>query len=159
MYYEDDMKKQNAFTLIEILVTIVVLSIVFAMALPSYRKLIADNRLSTYTNDFVAATAAARSEAVKRGRSTTLSADGITWNDGWVIKDSDGNTLRVFPALYTNVSLDETGTAATSIAFNYLGGTSTNYTFQVCDNRTGETGRQITINLSGRPTVNKFTCP
>lgn len=33
-------------------------------------------------------------------------------------------------------------------------------TINVCDDRTGETGRQITITLTGRPSTNsEFTCP
>jgi len=33
-------------------------------------------------------------------------------------------------------------------------------TFNVCDDRTGETGRQITVSVTGRPSTNsEFTCP
>ncbi|NMG63689.1 prepilin-type N-terminal cleavage/methylation domain-containing protein [Azoarcus indigens] len=64
--------RTDGFTLIELMVTLAVAAILAAMAAPSFRTLLANNRLSTQTNELVGAVTFTRSEAVKRGRNVTL---------------------------------------------------------------------------------------
>jgi len=82
-------------------VTIAVLAIICAMAIPSFTSLIRSNRLSGGANEVVAAFQAARSEAVRLNGAVALcrSEDGATCTagDAWtgmVIVDRDGNLLR-----------------------------------------------------------------
>lgn len=81
-------RKQYAFTLIELFVTITVLAIVMAIALPSFKSQISRNKSEALSEDFIFALSLARSEAVKRGNSVTLCAsdDSLTCSlnpDGW----------------------------------------------------------------------------
>ena len=81
------------FTLVELLVTLVVLAVLVRLAAPSFASAFLTNRLASYSNDFVASTQFARSEAMKRGVPITLcaSSDGATctstttWAQGWIV--------------------------------------------------------------------------
>jgi type IV fimbrial biogenesis protein FimT len=91
------------FSLIELMVTVVVLAVVLAIAYPSFTGLINSNRLTGNANEMVAAIQLARSEAVTRNASVVLCrsddattcATGATWN-GWItLVQSGGAPLRV----------------------------------------------------------------
>lgn len=88
--YEVARLKQG-FTLIELMVTIAVVAILAVIALPSFARVIASNRVVSGINEFVAATNHARTEAIRRGRIAGVCAsnDGKTcagtWNDGFLV--------------------------------------------------------------------------
>ncbi|MBO9720102.1 GspH/FimT family pseudopilin [Xanthomonas phaseoli] len=71
---------QLGFSLIEMMVTIIVLAIVMAIAFPNFTALINSNRLSAAANELSASLQLARSEAVRSNASVTLcpSNDGAT---------------------------------------------------------------------------------
>ena len=76
----------RGFTLIELMVTLSVLAIVLSLAAPSFAELMAANRLSTQTNEFVGSLNLARSEAVRRGQPVTLRAvDNDNYSLGWQV--------------------------------------------------------------------------
>jgi type IV fimbrial biogenesis protein FimT len=83
----------KGFTLIELMVTVTILAIISAIAVPSFNGLIASTRLSSATNEVYTSLAQAKSEAVRRGKRVTVcaSADLVTcsndpsgWNTGWI---------------------------------------------------------------------------
>ena len=87
-------RKENGFTLIELMITLVVVSILLATAVPYVGNFTKNNRLITQTNDFVLAIQLARSEAVKRGintivcpstNQTSCSGNAADWEDGWLV--------------------------------------------------------------------------
>lgn len=90
--------------MVELLVTLAVLTVLLAVAVPNFADLINNNRAADRTNEFVAALNLARSEAIKRGERITVCkcADpgaaspvcnaGAAWQAGWLIF-SDGNTV------------------------------------------------------------------
>ena len=92
------------FTLIEAMITVFLVGILAALAVPSFRSSIARNRLVTQTNDLVSALTIARSEAITRNRTITFcraAADGDTACAGasgdwgfWIIRDSSGQVAR-----------------------------------------------------------------
>jgi type IV fimbrial biogenesis protein FimT len=73
------------FTLIELMVTISVAAILMALAAPNFTPVIRSSRLSTYSNDLIAALNLARSEAVKRGQEVVVRKIGANWEGGWAI--------------------------------------------------------------------------
>ena len=89
------MERQQGFTLVELLITIVVVSILLATAVPSFMQAIKNNRVAGQANSFVVSTQMARNEAVKRGASTTIcaantamnacSSSGTDWSNGWIV--------------------------------------------------------------------------
>lgn len=60
------MKKLNGFTLVELMVTLIVLGILLGLAVPSFMNLYNRNKLTTSANKVTAAVNAARIAAVKR---------------------------------------------------------------------------------------------
>jgi len=154
-------KKQTGFTLLELMVTLTIAGILMAVAMPSYRDFTMNNRLTTATNDFVTTLALARSEAIKRSEGITIcSSDDMAtctataWNEGWIVLvTSSSEILRVHEPIEPAITITNAATN-TSIEYRptgFLNGGTAN-TFDLCDNRTGETGRQIVISGTGRPT-------
>lgn len=85
----------GGFTLIELMVTLTVLAILLSIAAPSFSNLMAANRMSTQTNEFITALNLARSEAVRRGQPVAVRSNGgdNNFSTGWKVftdGDSDG---------------------------------------------------------------------
>jgi len=83
----------NGFTLIELIVTIALLAILMAVAVPSLMTFQRNSELTSFSNTMLASINAARGEAMKRGRSAMMTpADGTNWSSGWVVfVDMDGD--------------------------------------------------------------------
>lgn len=87
-------KATEGFTLVELMVTLTVMAILLAIAVPSFRDTIRRNRVSSANNALLSALSYARSEAIDRGQLVTLcpSADavncttgGTSWGAGWMV--------------------------------------------------------------------------
>ncbi|MGI2195237.1 GspH/FimT family pseudopilin [Shewanella baltica] len=98
-------------TLVELMVTVAIIGILGSLALPSYRDVMAREQLTAAANELVSSYKFARSEAIKRSTSITLTA---TEAGLWVIKDSDDNELKVFTPPTRGVAV--TGLASISIS-------------------------------------------
>jgi len=96
--------RTRGFTLIELVITLTVIAIVMALAVPSFQIILKNNRIQTASEDFIAALNTARSEAMKRStevflcRSTANNAcsPGGTardWSEGWILYGSQENTV------------------------------------------------------------------
>lgn len=87
------LKNQKAFTLIELMVTVCVLTILLTIGLPNLTGQIASNRSSALSSEMLVAVNYARSEAINRSSRVSMcpSLDGATcaiaadWNKGWMI--------------------------------------------------------------------------
>jgi len=88
------MQSKKGFTLVELLITIVVVSILLATAVPSVMQMVKNNRMTTQANKLVTAIQLARNEAVKRGARSTICAantalddcaGSTNWANGWIV--------------------------------------------------------------------------
>ncbi len=69
-----NMERENGFTLVELLISIVIVTTLLAMGVPSIKDFMKNNRLSAQSNALVTGLQVARSEAVKRGADTVICA-------------------------------------------------------------------------------------
>lgn len=97
-------KRQHGFTTMELLTTVVLAGILMAMAVPSFNRMVAGNRLVDHTNDLVGALNFGRSEAIRRNASMTLcraATDAATtcattdanW-ENWILLNAAGAVVR-----------------------------------------------------------------
>jgi type IV fimbrial biogenesis protein FimT len=173
------MKKttQTGFTVIELVLTMALLSILATIAFSSFGTLIKTNRIATQTNDFMSALMLARSESLKRTSRTTVcrSANGTAcattggWEQGWIIfadldndatVDTGETIMQVYSALNANSSLRGETNVAAYISYiptgvtQLVGGSTQTGTLIMCDDRGfGEDARAIIISATGRPRV------
>jgi type IV fimbrial biogenesis protein FimT len=107
--------KTSGFTLVEMLMTMAIVAILMAIAIPSFRYITNSNRIAGEVNGLLGDMQFARAEAIKEGRnvSVCISADGAscsnvtTWQNGWIVfmdptnvgtVDAGETVLRVQPA-------------------------------------------------------------
>lgn len=68
------MRTQTAFTLVELVIVIAIAAMLLAAAVPSYRNMMASNRLTAHVSDYVLAVNEARLEAIRRNTTTQICA-------------------------------------------------------------------------------------
>ncbi|MFZ6750112.1 GspH/FimT family pseudopilin [Undibacterium sp. Ren11W] len=101
-------RKMEGFTFVELMITITIIAILLAIAIPSLSAFINNNRVSTSINEFVGTVALARSEAIKQGRLVTVcrSANATSatptcdsgatdWASGWLTYVESSTTTNV----------------------------------------------------------------
>jgi prepilin-type N-terminal cleavage/methylation domain-containing protein len=88
------MKKSAGFTIVELMITIVVLGSALAFAVPNMQQFIMSNRLTSQLNLLSSNLALARNEAVKQNVGVIVCATtdgescadaGATWESGWMV--------------------------------------------------------------------------
>jgi type IV fimbrial biogenesis protein FimT len=87
------MRSTAGFTLVEFAVTIAVMMILLGAAVPGFRRMVQNQRMTLAVNDLFSSMNLARSEAIRRGvRVDLVPADGRDWASGWVVFiDGNGN--------------------------------------------------------------------
>lgn len=150
------------FTLVELMVTLSVAAIMITMAVPSFTSMTKNNRLTTQTNQLVTALNLARSEAINRRTTidvvaTNSSNSANEWGQGWKVEINGGATLKIFQPLEGGSTLDSTNSIST-IQYQASGRANVTDTFTMCDDRSGETGRRISILTTGRVTTTSVAC-
>lgn len=101
--YSGRCRRIGGFSLIELMVTVVVLAVAMSIAIPSYTYLVNTNRLSSAANEMVASLQLARSEAIRLNRNVavcrsdngTSCATGSAWNQWITIVVTGSTVLRV----------------------------------------------------------------
>lgn len=80
-----DQGRDRGFTLIELMVTIALVAVMMTLAAPSFVQYQRNSELTSLTNTLLAAINAARSEAMKTGKSAFVQPLGTGWKSGWVV--------------------------------------------------------------------------
>jgi type IV fimbrial biogenesis protein FimT len=169
------MRRENGFTLIELMIAVGLTGLLLSMAVPALDIFVANARQTGAINDFVSTIHQARSTAVTTNTRVTIcpSASGndcesVGWNAGWIVfsdPDSDRNVDAGETILSASGAVD--GLTIQSSQFGTfmmyrpngrvmnasLNGSSGAFT--VCDDRGASHAKVMIIDLSGRPRLSK----
>jgi len=127
----------RGFTLIELMVTMTVMAILLAIAIPSFSRTMSINRLVSQTNELVGGLNLARSEAIHRGQTVSIhsKSDTANFQTGWeVFTDADGSGSPAAPATAIDGTVIRTNpaiTGSTTIHRVTRAGASPNFTYTV----------------------------
>lgn len=159
---------KRGFTLIELMVTVAVLAIMAAIAIPNFQTFLMNSRMASQANDVITAFNLARSEAVKRAANVTVCASSNStstnpsctgsWQQGWIVRDAGGTPIRVQAALSGASTLSG---GASTITFTASGRTtSAATTLTLCPPSPAVVqGRAIQIEPTGRSRFAPVACP
>lgn len=172
-----NVRQSAGFTLVELLVTLGVIAMVLAYAIPSFARSLAASRVAEATSTLYGAVVRTRSEALKRHSRIVMcsSIDGLTcaagsrWDVGWVIfEDEDANGMPESSSERIAVQNALNGVVITAEGpmRDYLSYVATGRTQQlngamlmgrltVCS---GSVGRALILNRAGRPRTVDTVC-
>lgn len=149
---------ENGITLVELMITVFIISILLVLGVPSYQRYIGNQSVKYAASELFMDLQLARSEAIKRNASITFIARAQGWQNGWDIK-LDTQVLRTNTGFNRVAIADSDCPAAncetlSSITFNRAGRLTTNTNFRFTISSTLDTStntaRCISINLSGQ---------
>ena len=147
--------RSPGFTLVELIITLAIIAIAAAIALPSFREVNIRMQVTQLTNDLVHDLNMARAEAVKRGRDIVVEANP-TWEDGWAVKfgAEEISTHAAIDPKYSIEAKSTGGGADTAITFRPTGSLldATAFNINVCRpaaNADSGQSRRITVMGSG----------
>lgn len=161
-------KLQLAFTVIELMMTLVLLTILLAIAIPEFTQSIVRNRLTGIANELITSLNYARSEAIRRGQHVAVRKTGDNWENGWqVFVDINRGTAAAKNVF--NADMDVKISEVAPLPMNYTlrgnnnfenfiryqpDGTSNNIgSFAICQNDSIEGAKLIIVNAQGRARI------
>ena len=156
-------RHSKGFTLVELMVTIAVVAVLLAIALPSFRNVIQRNRVATASNDLLASVSYARTTAIYRHQLVSMcpsddgnscTSAGQAFEPGWIVYSypagaasankpyaaTSATLLRAIDA-HAGVSINAPSTQESVITFGLQGELrpATGLVFLTCS-RTGSSG-------------------
>lgn len=157
--------KKLGFTLIEMLITLVILALLLLFGIPSFSEFKSNGNMVSNANGMIGAFKYARIEAIKRGSTVNIGQAGADWASGivvWVDSDGDdirdtGEELRFWPSVDSATTVSSTN-ANSVFYFSATGVVDKDDQLMICDDRTGEEGMQISILVSGAIIAEKVNC-
>ena len=143
----------RGFTLIEAMIVVAIAAVLTMVALPNFTQFIRDQRIKSASFEIFSTLTLARSEAVLRNTSITITPTGGTtnWANGWEVTAGTEVIRKQDP--FSSITM----TGPTSIVYTGSGRVSgTAATVEM--SASGATTRCVSIDLSGRPVSKATAC-
>lgn len=154
----------RGFTLVEMLLVIAIMAILMGIAIPTYRELVADQKVRAVATTLHSSMLLARAEAIKRNRTVRLRpADDEEWQAGWLIPDPvnvDSDTNPVHRQRLNDSAVTIT-TAVDQLNFRpsgRLSGVGSEVEFELESVSDATKQRCVRIGLDGRASTVKGGC-
>lgn len=156
----------RGFTLVELMVTIAILSILLSIAVPNFNQMVASERVRSANSDLFSALLFARSEAIKRNHTIDIVPAATGWTGGWTVQLDSATVLQTQNPLNSSVAVvqkDDGGNTrltATTVRFNGNGRPAPNNDDSfILSSATvsAVTARCTTITLTGLPETQRDT--
>jgi type IV fimbrial biogenesis protein FimT len=152
------MTRNKGFTLIELMITVAIMSILLTVGLPSFQSIIASSRLTASANAMVSTLQLARFEALKQHKSVTIKKQSTNWQDGWdVFVDfndngalDDGEKLVSYDKLSSGITVEPSGVYTNYATYEASGRINTGGNFLF---KTQSECRKVVIAATGRVRV------
>ena len=163
------------FTLIELIVAVAILSILVTLALPSFRTMIINNRMTSQANQLLQLVTFARSEAIRRNRTVVMciaagdngqgcAATATDWATGVTIfSDRDGDfafdsadgdqVIEVRRPLASQMTITGGGSITRRLSFSPSGLITTGSGSLSLTSSVNSYTKQLAIGPTGRPRI------
>lgn len=167
------LQRQKAFTLIELMISLLVLLVLVAVAVPSFTDLLARNRLSGQANELLSVIQLARSEAIKQNQTIRLCKANAELNDcsaasgswqGWLVTDTASPVVVIRAGRFDDRLI--ISAAFTELRFSGQGlirsqsNQPLNSSFSLCADGPdfADNGRTLTFLSGGRSSIQLSQC-
>lgn len=145
------------FTLIELMITITVLVIILAIAVPEFSKMVAENKVRSAASAIHSNLLTTRSTAISRNTSIILSPKSNNWANGWVLyPETDTTELIIDHGSFDSVQISSNPSG--NILFRSNGRTNSNTKFTITSSTYSSVIRCVTIEASGRAVSTVGAC-
>lgn len=153
------MRTGSGFTLIELMVTLTILGLLFVVAVPAFRAMMLNNRLTASSDSLVNYLNYARSISLNDSMSVMVCPIGAlntincgnNWNSGWiVVGQPTGKTAVLLKSQQNSATSPITiSSSAASVTFDSHGLAVTQSNFKLCDARGGQFARSVMVSATG----------
>lgn len=157
------MRKQSAFTLVELMVTIAILAIIATLAAPNLSQMLRNTKVNTSSGDILSFLQQSRTEALRLGKTVTvcgssdgsscLSANKRNWSTGLIAMHS-GSTTPIQKLTFDSSQLSIM--APETISFNSVGSTTAEHEITVTIS--GANTYYVCVEVIGRAFKSKTGC-
>ena len=164
----DGRRPARGFTLVELLVTLAIITIMVSIGIPMYGQFTRQSAVSPASSELIAALNEARSRAVAERHVIQLSRLGTgtagDWSQGWQSQRLVSGVLQPDILMLNERRNRSNGVTVTeassnnSFTFDREGRAGTTYTFTINDSQ-GCKARTIQVSPFGRVALTTFTCP
>ncbi|AMO24623.1 GspH/FimT family pseudopilin [Ramlibacter solisilvae] len=152
--------RSRGFTLIELMVTVTIVAVMLGLAVPAFRSFVANQKVKTATYDLMTAVMMARSEAIKRNSTVSLTPTSTTaWASGWSVMAGTSTIHTLQPMDSVTVTQKDTSNTATTpaaVSFGASGRPAAGVWFEVTG--IADAVKCVKVDASGVPASTNRSC-